>query len=91
MQISIAAEEIFVNIANYAYAPEIGKASVRVEITEDPITVCITFMDGGKPFDPTKKSILYYLCLRLFLLIISFTNGRKLSSSPAIKAPFLNA
>lgn len=33
MQISIAAEEIFVNIANYAYAPEIGKASVRVEIT----------------------------------------------------------
>lgn len=61
MQISIAAEEIFVNIANYAYAPEIGKASVRAEITEDPITVCITFMDGGKPFDPTKNRS-YIIC-----------------------------
>ena len=56
MQISIAVEEIFVNIANYAYAPEIGKASVRVEFSDDPITVAITFMDHGKPFDPTKKA-----------------------------------
>ena len=56
MQISIAAEEIFINIANYAYAPEKGKASVKVEINENPICVVITFMDGGKPFDPTKKT-----------------------------------
>lgn len=56
MQISVAVEEIFVNIANYAYAPETGKVTVRVEITEDPISVSITFMDGGKPFDPTKKA-----------------------------------
>lgn len=56
MQIAVAAEEIFVNIANYAYAPEIGEATVRVEVSEDPITVTITFMDKGKPFDPTKKA-----------------------------------
>ncbi len=56
MQIAVAAEEIFVNIANYAYAPDIGKATVRVEVTKDPITVTITFMDNGKPFDPTKKA-----------------------------------
>ena len=56
MQIAIAAEEIFVNIANYAYAPKSGKATVRVEFSKDPITVTITFMDNGKPFDPTKKS-----------------------------------
>ena len=56
MQISVAAEEIFVNIANYAYAPETGKVTVRVEITEDPVSVIITFKDGGKPFDPTKKA-----------------------------------
>lgn len=56
MQISVAAEEIFVNIANYAYAPENGKVAVRVEFSEDPITVIITFMDNGKPFDPTKRA-----------------------------------
>ncbi|MBR3144380.1 MAG: anti-sigma factor antagonist [Clostridia bacterium] len=56
MQIAIAAEEIFVNIANYAYAPKSGKATVRVEVSKDPIRVIITFMDNGKPFDPTKKS-----------------------------------
>ena len=54
MQISVAAEEIFVNIANYAYTPGRGKATVRVEVSDSPITVAITFMDDGKPFDPTK-------------------------------------
>ena len=55
MQISVAAEEIFVNIASYAYAPKVGKATVRVEVSEDPVSVTITFMDNGKPFDPLKK------------------------------------
>ena len=32
MQIELAVEEIFVNIANYAYAPEKGRATVRVEV-----------------------------------------------------------
>lgn len=56
MQIAVAAEEIFVNIANYAYQPNIGKATVRVEVSGDPITVTITFIDNGKPFDPTKQA-----------------------------------
>ncbi|MBO4323150.1 MAG: anti-sigma factor antagonist [Clostridia bacterium] len=56
MQISVAAEEIFVNVANYAYAPEVGKVTVRVEVFDDPISVAITFMDNGKPFDPTKRA-----------------------------------
>ena len=55
-QINIAAEEIFVNIANYAYAPEKGMATVRVEISDQPAAVTITFADRGKPFDPTKKA-----------------------------------
>ena len=55
MQIAIAAEEIFVNIANYAYNPGRGKATVRIEITQSPVTISITFMDNGKPFDPTQK------------------------------------
>lgn len=55
MQITVAVEEIFVNIAHYAYNPGKGKATVRVEISESPVTVTITFMDNGKPFDPTQR------------------------------------
>ena len=55
MQIDIAVEEIFINIASYAYHPEIGKATVRVEVTEDPITASITFIDNGVPYDPLAK------------------------------------
>ena len=55
MQISVAAEEIFVNIAHYAYAPDKGSATVRVEVDEDPLAVSITFMDHGMPYDPLAK------------------------------------
>ena len=55
MQMSVAAEEVFVNIANYAYAPENGKVKVNVDVCKDPDVVKITFTDSGKPFDPTGK------------------------------------
>ena len=56
MQIDIAVEEIFVNIANYAYSPKIGTATVRVEVMGDPPAVDITFIDGGVPYDPLAKA-----------------------------------
>ena len=55
MQLDLAVEEIFVNIANYAYAPGKGKATVRVEVSGEPVTVTITFIDRGIPYDPLKK------------------------------------
>ena len=55
MQIAVAVEEIFINIASYAYAPDKGKAIVRVEVSEDPVTVTITFVDHGMPYDPLAK------------------------------------
>ena len=55
MQITVAAEEIYVNIAHYAYAPETGEATVRLEITDDPAAATITFIDRGVPFDPLAK------------------------------------
>ncbi|MBQ9031047.1 MAG: ATP-binding protein [Parasporobacterium sp.] len=55
MQISVAAEEIFVNIANYAYAPKTGPATIRLSISEDPAVVTVTFIDSGVPFDPLEK------------------------------------
>ena len=54
MQIDIAVDEIFGNIANYAYAPEIGEASVSVEVEQDPLCAVIRFTDHGKPFDPLQ-------------------------------------
>ena len=55
MQIDIAVEEIFVNIAHYAYSNETGKATVRIEILPDPPSVDITFIDKGIPYDPLAK------------------------------------
>ena len=55
MQIALAVEEIFINIASYAYAPDKGKATVRVEVSEDPVTVTITFVDHGMPYDPVAR------------------------------------
>lgn len=54
-QLELAAEEIFVNIADYAYAPEHGRASVLVETDENAHEAVITFSDEGRPFDPTAK------------------------------------
>ena len=52
MQIDIAIDELFGNIAHYAYNPDVGPATVRVEVLEDPLSVIITFIDNGMPFDP---------------------------------------
>lgn len=51
-QIDIAIDELFGNIAHYAYKPEVGPATVRVEVIESPLSVVITFIDHGVPYDP---------------------------------------
>ncbi len=50
-QIDVAIDELFGNIAHYAYDPAPGPATVRVE----PPAVRITFLDRGKPYDPLAK------------------------------------
>ena len=55
MQIETAVEELFVNIARYAYAPDTGNATVRVEVINQPLSVVITFIDHGVPYDPLAK------------------------------------
>lgn len=55
MQIDIAIDEIFGNIAHYAYSPGNGEATVRVEFEKEPLTAVITFIDSGIPYDPLKK------------------------------------
>lgn len=56
MQIDIAIDELFGNIAQYAYNPDVGDATVRVEVQEDPLAVIITFIDGGVPYDPLSAA-----------------------------------
>ena len=55
LQIDVAVEEIYVNIASYAYAPETGPAVIRLEMAEDASAVTISFIDRGVPFDPLAK------------------------------------
>ncbi len=55
MQITVSAEEIYVNIAHYAYPSGTGNATVRMEISEEPSALTLTFIDGGIPFDPLAK------------------------------------
>lgn len=55
MQIDIAVEEIFVNIANYAYKPGTGDATIRVSVVGKPAMASITFIDSGIPYNPLAK------------------------------------
>lgn len=54
-RIEVAVEEIFSNIANYAYNPETGSATVSVELSENPLKVIISFADNGTPYNPLAK------------------------------------
>lgn len=56
MQINVAIDELFSNIAHYAYHPETGEATVAVEVIKNPLAVEITFIDNGKPYDPLQNA-----------------------------------
>ena len=58
IQIDMAVEELFVNIAHYAYKGGVGKA--RILTGEDPGSrepgiLRITLIDWGVPFNPLEK------------------------------------
>ena len=55
-QLDVAVEEIFVNIAHYAYPSEQpGWALVRCQVEQDPLRVQVQFVDSGVPFNPLAK------------------------------------
>ncbi|MCK8058474.1 MULTISPECIES: SpoIIE family protein phosphatase [unclassified Fusibacter] len=56
-QINIAVEEIFVNIAHYAYAstPEgVGDVGISFKVEENPACAIIEFSDRGIPYNPME-------------------------------------
>ena len=55
LQIQVVVEEIYVNIAHYAYAPAAGDTVIRCGVEGSPKNVFIEFQDGGKPFNPLAK------------------------------------
>ena len=53
--IEIAVEEIYINIASYAYGDKTGKALIQVAMTDEPLSVEITFIDSGTKYNPLEK------------------------------------
>ena len=53
--LEMATEEIFVNIASYAYQNGSDKMTFRVSTVSDPFSIELLFIDSGIPFDPLKK------------------------------------
>jgi hypothetical protein len=57
-QIRLAIEEIFVNIANYAYGPAEGETEARCEVLSDPLRVVVQFLDGVQYSYEDGKNVL---------------------------------
>ena len=53
-QIDVCIDEIFANIARYAYDPDTGDVTVRLDFDETERLFSLSFIDCGKPFDPTN-------------------------------------
>ena len=53
--IDIAVEEIYVNIALYAYDPGRGPVTLRWTLEDEPLSIQIDFMDRGTPYDPLAR------------------------------------
>ena len=55
MQMDIAIDELFSNIAHYAYPQETGEATVDIDIDGERRVVELTFRDRGIPYNPLAK------------------------------------
>lgn len=55
LSLNIAAEEIYVNVANYAYTPKQGDVRLIFTLEKDPAALTIEFIDKGVPYNPLAK------------------------------------
>ena len=53
LQLDLCVEEIFVNIASYAYPDGPGEAEIRISAEDGAVTM--TFLDSGIPYDPLAR------------------------------------
>ena len=54
-EINLAVEEIYVNIASYAYDKDPGSAVIVADILTDPLSLVLVFKDSGTPYNPLLK------------------------------------
>ena len=55
MALTIAIEEVFVNVAHYAYGDGEGSVTLGIGFDKDNRTLTFRMTDSGVPFDPLKK------------------------------------
>jgi len=55
-QLELVVEELFVNIAHYAYAPGQGEATLRCGVMGAPPELVMQFIDSGRPYNPLDKA-----------------------------------
>lgn len=55
MRIAIACEEIYINVASYAYAPSVGEVTINCQI--DANTAVISFIDQGIAYNPLTAQL----------------------------------
>ena len=56
MQLDVAIDELFCNIASYAYGAGEGEATLRFEYDPAARRVILSFIDEGIPFNPLKSA-----------------------------------
>ena len=55
MALCVAIEEVFVNVAHYAYKDGEGNVEFKLGFDEETRNVTFQMIDSGVPFDPLKK------------------------------------
>ena len=55
MAICVAIEEVFVNIAHYAYPESVGDMTLHIGLDEESRAITFLVTDKGVPFDPLKR------------------------------------
>ena len=55
LQVNVSVEELFVNIARYAYQDKVGEATVKLDYSQGDTILEITFVDEGVQYNPLKK------------------------------------
>ncbi len=56
MQIDVAVDELFSNVARYAYQPGTGDVTLRLGFDEGTGMAEITFIDSGVPYNPLANA-----------------------------------
>ena len=55
LELDMLIEEVFINIAHYAYVSGEGDATIDLSINDSKDTLCMTFRDTGIPYNPLLK------------------------------------